>query len=80
MEIIAQYIIIRPWEEQENKYKRHPDLGNNVMVGAGAKVLGPIKIGNNVKIGANSTVLKDIPDNVTVVECNRIIYKNKNEK
>lgn len=64
----------------KDKYKRHPDLGNNVMVGAGAKVLGPIKIGNNVKIGANSTVLKDIPDNVTVVECNRIIYKNKNEK
>ena len=64
----------------KDKYKRHPDLGNNVMVGAGAKVLGPIKIGNNVKIGANSTVLKNIPDNVTVVECNRIIYKNKNEK
>ena len=64
----------------KDKYKRHPDIGNNVMVGSGAKVLGPIKIGNNVKIGANSTVLKDIPDNVTVVECNRIIYKNKNEK
>ena len=51
----------------KDKYKRHPDLGNNVMVGSGAKVLGPIKIGNNVKIGANSVVLKDIPDNVTVV-------------
>lgn len=49
------------------KYKRHPDIGNNVMVGSGAKVLGPIKIGNNVKIGANSVVLKNIPDNVTVV-------------
>lgn len=51
----------------KDKYKRHPDIGNNVMVGSGAKVLGPIKIGNNVKIGANSVVLKDIPDNVTVV-------------
>ena len=51
----------------KDKYKRHPDLGNNVMVGSGAKVLGPIKIGNNVKIGANSVVLNDIPDNVTVV-------------
>lgn len=51
----------------KDKYKRHPDLGNNVVVGAGAKVLGPIKIGNNVKVGANSVVLKDIPDNVTVV-------------
>lgn len=59
----------------KDKNKRHPDLGNNVMVGAGSKVLGPIKIGNNVKIGANATVLTDIPDNRTVVECNRIINK-----
>lgn len=51
----------------KDKYKRHPDLGNNVMVGAGSKVLGPIKIGDNVKIGANSVVLKDVPDNCTVV-------------
>ena len=59
----------------KDKYKRHPDLGNNVMVGAGSKVLGPIKIGNHVKIGANATVLTNIPDNTTVVECNRIIKK-----
>lgn len=59
----------------KDKNKRHPDLGNNVMVGAGSKILGPIKIGNNVKIGANTTVLTDIPDNRTVVECNRIIEK-----
>lgn len=59
----------------KDQNKRHPDLGNNVMVGAGAKILGPIKIGNNVKIGANSIVLKDIPDNVTVVKCNKIIKK-----
>ena len=51
----------------KDKYKRHPDIGNNVMVGSGAKVLGPIKIGNNVKIGANAVVLHDIPSNVTVV-------------
>lgn len=51
----------------KDKYKRHPDLGNHVIVGCGAKVLGPIKIGDNVKIGANSVVLKEIPDNVTVV-------------
>lgn len=51
----------------KDKYKRHPDLGNNVMVGSGAKVLGPIKIGDNVKIGANAVVLKDIPANCTVV-------------
>lgn len=60
----------------KNKNKRHPDLGNNVMVGAGAKILGPIKIGDNVKIGANAIVLKNIPDNLTVVECNKVIDKN----
>ncbi|MFX0135207.1 MAG: serine O-acetyltransferase [Candidatus Hodarchaeota archaeon] len=47
--------------------KRHPTLGNNVVVGAGAKILGPVKIGNNVKVGANSVVTKNIPDNSVVV-------------
>lgn len=61
----------------KDKYKRHPDLGNDVMVGAGSKVLGPIKIGNHVKIGANAIVLTDIPDYSTVVECNRIILHKK---
>lgn len=59
----------------KDKNKRHPDLGNNVMVGAGAKILGPIKIGNNVKIGANAIVIKNIPDNTTVVECNKVYVK-----
>ena len=59
----------------KDKYKRHPDIGNNVMVGAGAKVLGPIKVGENVKIGANTTVLKNIPSNVTVVRCNEIVRR-----
>lgn len=57
----------------KDKNKRHPDIGNNVMVGSGAKILGPIKIGNNVKIGANATVLKSIPNNVTVIKFNEII-------
>lgn len=47
--------------------KRHPTIGNNVVVSAGAKVLGPLKIGDNTKIGAGSVVLKDIPENSTVV-------------
>ena len=51
----------------KDKYKRHPDLGNNVIVGCGAKILGPIKIGNNVKIGANAVVLKEVQDNSTIV-------------
>ncbi|MGI6456627.1 MAG: serine O-acetyltransferase EpsC [bacterium] len=47
--------------------KRHPTLGKNVMVSAGAKVLGNIRIGDNVKIGAQAVVLKDVPPNCTVV-------------
>ena len=47
--------------------KRHPTLGDNVLVGAGAKVLGPFKIGNNSKIAANAVVLEEIPDNCTAV-------------
>lgn len=49
------------------KGKRHPTIGNNVVIGAGAKVLGPVKIGDNCKIGANSVVVKDVPPNSTVV-------------
>ena len=47
--------------------KRHPTLGNNVLVGAGAKVLGPFTIGDNTKIAANAVVLDEIPDNCTAV-------------
>lgn len=47
--------------------KRHPTVGNNVVIGAGAKVLGPIYIGDNSKIGANAVVLADIPCNSTAV-------------
>ena len=47
--------------------KRHPTLGNNVLIGAGAKVLGPVFIGDNVRIGAGSVVLHNIPANATAV-------------
>ena len=47
--------------------KRHPTLGNNVLVGAGAKVLGPITIEDNCKVAANAVVLKEIPENSTAV-------------
>ncbi|NHJ40973.1 MAG: serine O-acetyltransferase [Asgard group archaeon] len=49
------------------KKKRHPTVGDNVVIGAGAKVLGPITIGENSKIGANSVVIKDVPPNSVVV-------------
>ncbi len=47
--------------------KRHPTLGNNVLVGAGARVLGPFKIGDNSKIAANAVVLEEVPPNCTAV-------------
>ena len=57
--------------------KRHPTLGENVVVGGGAKVLGNIQIGNNVRIGAGSVVLRDVPSNCTVVGIpGRVIYRS----
>ena len=47
--------------------KRHPTLGNNVMVGAGAKVLGPFKVGDNSRIAAGAVVLSEVPENSTAV-------------
>ncbi len=57
--------------------KRHPTLGKNVVVGAGAKVLGNLNIGNNVRIGAGSVVLRDVPSDCTVVGIpGRIVYQS----
>ncbi|MEX0268547.1 serine O-acetyltransferase [Leptolyngbyaceae cyanobacterium UHCC 1019] len=57
--------------------KRHPTLGENVVVGAGAKVLGNLLIGNNVRIGAGSVVLRDVPSDCTVVGVpGRIVYRS----
>ena len=50
-----------------NKGKRHPTLEQGVVIGAGAKVLGPITIGKNAKIGSNAVVVKDVPENATAV-------------
>jgi serine O-acetyltransferase len=57
--------------------KRHPTLGENVVVGAGAKVLGNIFIGNNVRIGAGSVVLREVPSDCTVVGVpGRVVYRS----
>lgn len=61
----------------KEKGKRHPTLGNNVVVGAGAKVLGAIRIGDYVKIGANAVVLKSVPDNSIVVGVPGRVIKKK---
>jgi len=58
--------------------KRHPTVGDNVMIGAGAKILGPITIGNNAKVGSNAVVLEDVPEGATVVGIPAEI-KNKRE-
>ena len=63
-----------------DKGKRHPTIGNNVIIGAGAKVLGNITIGDNSKIGANSVILKDIPqDSVAVGVPGKIITKSSSD-
>jgi len=57
--------------------KRHPTLGNGVVVGAGAKVLGNIQLGNNVRVGAGSVVLREVPSDCTVVGVpGRILYRS----
>jgi len=60
--------------------KRHPTIGNNVVISAGAKVLGSIKIGNNVVIGAGAVVVKPVPDDCTVVGIPGRIVRVKGEK
>lgn len=61
----------------KDKGKRHPTVGDNVTIGGGAKVLGPINIGDRVKIGANSVVLIDVPPDSTVVGVpGRIVRRN----
>ncbi|MFW9846755.1 MAG: serine O-acetyltransferase, partial [Candidatus Thorarchaeota archaeon] len=57
--------------------KRHPTVGNDVVIGSGAQILGPVKIGNRVRIGANAVVTEDIPDDSVVVGVpGRIVARN----
>ena len=52
--------------DSQRNQKRHPTIGNNVIIGSGAQILGPINVGDNARIGANSVVSKDVPSDVTV--------------
>ncbi|OAI20229.1 serine acetyltransferase [Methylomonas koyamae] len=63
-----------------HKTKRHPTLGNNVLVGAGAKILGAITLGDNVRVGANSVVVKDVPPCCTVIGIPGRIIQQKGVK
>jgi len=56
----------RPSREQQSQ-KRHPTIGDHVIIGAGAKVLGPFKVGDGARIGAAAVVLKEVPDGATMV-------------
>lgn len=61
--------------------KRHPTIGNNVMVGSGAKILGPLKVGDNSRIGAGSVVLHEVPPDSTVVGIpGRVVRRNNNDE
>ncbi|OUS26537.1 serine O-acetyltransferase [Thalassotalea sp. 42_200_T64] len=62
-----------------NAGKRHPTLGNNVVIGAGAKVLGPLMIGANARIGSNAVVVKDVPEGATVVGIPGRVVSNSKE-
>ena len=64
----------------KEKGKRHPTLGNNVVVGTGAKILGNIRIGDNVNIGANAVVIRDVPANSTVVGVPGRVAKKEGKK
>ncbi len=60
--------------------KRHPTLGDNVLIGAGTKVLGPVCIGDNVRVGASSVVLKNLPANCTAVGVPAEVVRINNKK
>jgi serine O-acetyltransferase len=61
------------------KKKRHPTIGNNVVIGAGATILGPVTVGDNVRVGAGSVVVKDVPPNSTVVGIPAKIVRREGE-
>ncbi|NLM03523.1 MAG: serine O-acetyltransferase [Clostridiales bacterium] len=64
----------------KDKGKRHPTIGNNVVISSGAKILGPFKVGDNSKIGAGSVVLKEVPPNSTVVGVPGRVVVRDNQK
>jgi serine O-acetyltransferase len=64
----------------KEKGKRHPTIGNNVVIGSGAKVLGSFKVGDNSSIGANSVVVRAVPPNSTVVGIPGKIVKSNGER
>ena len=65
--------------EKQRDEKRHPTIGNDVVIGSGAQIIGPIKVGSGSRIAANAVVVKDVPENVTMVGVPAKIIKSSNE-
>lgn len=77
--IIFQQVTIGSNDLKESKNYGAPKIGDNVYIGAGAKIIGNVNVGNNVKIGANCVVVSDIPDNSTVVLNSPRIIRERNK-
>ena len=65
--------------ERQRDEKRHPTIGNDVVIGSGAQIIGPIKVGNGSRIAANAVVVKDVHDNATMVGVQAKIIKSGND-
>ena len=65
--------------DRQRNEKRHPTIGDNVVIGSGAQVIGPVKVGNGSRIAANAVVLNDVPENSTMVGVPAKIIKSNNE-
>ena len=65
--------------ERKRHEKRHPTIGNDVVIGSGAQIIGPIKVGNNSRVAANAVVVKDVPENATMVGIPARVVKLENK-
>ena len=65
--------------ERQRHEKRHPTIGDNVVIGSGAQIIGPVKVGNGARIAANAVVVKDVPDDATMVGVPAKVIKTSNK-
>lgn len=77
--VIFHQVTIGSNSIKDSKNKGYPTIGKNCYIGAGAKIIGNVRVGNNVRIGANTVVTKDIPDNATVVGASYRIIEHKHK-
>ena len=65
--------------ERQRHEKRHPTIGNDVVIGSGAQIIGPVKVGNGSRIAANAVVVNDVPDHATMVGVPAKVIKTSNK-